>query len=88
MLKNMRASEMEEQNHPGYVDLDILIEFVRNRLPEYQIVNCYLFGSRCYGYARPDSDWDFLCIVSGDYFPGALFGFIFIADIKSRAQID
>ncbi len=37
---------------------------------DYTLENIYLFGSRVYGTAKADSDWDLICIVSGQYFPG------------------
>jgi hypothetical protein len=33
--------------------------------------NVYLFGSRLYGVATPDADYDLICIVEGEYFHGA-----------------
>jgi hypothetical protein len=35
------------------------------------LLNVYLFGSRLYGVATPDADYDLICIVEGDYFHGA-----------------
>jgi predicted nucleotidyltransferase len=34
------------------------------------ILNVYIFGSRLYGYATNQSDWDFVIIVDGEYFAG------------------
>lgn len=35
------------------------------------LLNVYLFGSRLYGVATPDADYDLICIVEGEYFHGA-----------------
>jgi hypothetical protein len=35
-------------------------------VPEDKILNVYQYGSRVYGVANPDSDWDFVVIVSDD----------------------
>jgi len=35
---------------------------------DYKLANLYLFGSRLYGCAKPNSDYDFYGIVTGDYF--------------------
>lgn len=52
-----------------------LMEVLRTELERVTLKGCsqdniYLFGSRLYGNARADSDWDFIITVRGPYFPG------------------
>ena len=54
------------------VNITNLLNFLDQEMPDhsYEIQNVYLFGSRLFGYAKPTSDWDFICTVKGDYYAG------------------
>jgi len=46
------------------------LEIVLQRLPDQlqeRILNLYQIGSRVYGTATEDSDWDFVAVVNGNY---------------------
>lgn len=55
------------------VTIPVLKEFLKSNWPDndsYVVLNVYLFGSRLYGVAKETSDYDFIVIVAGPYFPG------------------
>ena len=61
------------------VNLEDLRAFMNNELKNYphEILNVYLFGSRLWGYAKPDTDWDFIVVVKGEYYAGDRLQFAF-----------
>ena len=49
---------------------EVVIEFTQNTYPTFKVQNLYLFGSRIWGYAKENADYDFICTVSGQYYTG------------------
>jgi predicted nucleotidyltransferase len=46
--------------------IDRLIQSID--IPEDEIINCYLCGSRVYGTFNAESDWDFVSVVKDGFF--------------------
>eukprot|EP01119_Soliformovum_irregulare_P019879 TRINITY_DN6383_c0_g1_i4.p1 TRINITY_DN6383_c0_g1~~TRINITY_DN6383_c0_g1_i4.p1 ORF type:complete len:501 (+),score=162.43 TRINITY_DN6383_c0_g1_i4:56-1558(+) len=61
--------EVEDQ-----IGLDVVKDFIQKQLDGWNsrltLQAVYLFGSRMHNLQTPSSDWDFLCIVDGEYYPG------------------
>jgi hypothetical protein len=54
--------------HGGVVDLPLVERLLRESLPfEHRVVNVYLVGSRAYGLATPDSDYDVTVVIESAY---------------------
>lgn len=48
--------------------LDRVESLLCERYPQYKLLNLYLFGSRLYGCASEDSDFDFIAVIEGPFF--------------------
>jgi hypothetical protein len=57
---------------PENVNLQDIEDFLLPILKpaHYTLMNVYTFGSRCVGLSKPNSDFDFICVVKGAYYPG------------------
>jgi hypothetical protein len=50
------------------ITTEYLLNIIHAEYPSSRVLNIYLFGSRVYGCATPDSDYDFVVIVDGAFF--------------------
>jgi len=50
----------------------VFVEGAEGRFSKENLRNVYLFGSRLYGCASPNSDYDLICVVDGNYFHGSI----------------
>lgn len=66
---------------------EVFTEAAHGEYTEADLKNVYLFGSRLYGVASPDADYDLICVVDGEYFHGSdvpLSFFFILFDKKSE----